>query len=145
MAQPVALTGTGAARSDGRTRPLVVGGIVLATTVALRFRDPHQSGSWGFCPFKLLTGFDCPGCGGLRAVNDLTHGQLSAAAGSNLMFVASIPLLLGLWAWWLLRGWTGTTRPVPRGVLRTLAAAYLVLLVAFTIVRNTPWGSSLYA
>jgi hypothetical protein len=145
MTGPLALDRTAAARGDGRQRPLVVGGLVLAATVALRLHDPHQSGAWGYCPFKLLTGLDCPGCGGLRAVNDLTHGQISAAAGSNLVFVASIPLLVGLWAWWLWRGWTGSSRRIPRRVLRPLAAAYLVLLLAFTVIRNTPWGSSLYA
>ena len=29
-------------------------------------------------------GFYCPGCGGLRAVNDLTHGDVGAALSSNL-------------------------------------------------------------
>jgi hypothetical protein len=145
MTQPVALARTGAARGDGAGRPLLVGGIVLGLTVALRVHDPHQSGSWGYCPFKLLTGFDCPGCGGLRAVNDLTHGHLSAAAGSNLMFVASVPLLLGLWAWWLWRAGRGSTRRIPRRVVVPLAAVYLLLLVAFLVIRNTPWGSSLYA
>ena len=48
-----------------------------AATIALRLRDPHDSGSWGYCPWKLLTGLDCPGCGALRAVNDLTHGDLA--------------------------------------------------------------------
>lgn len=145
MSQPVELADAGVARGDGLRRPLLVGGILLATTAALRVHDPHQSGSWGYCPFKLLTGFDCPGCGGLRAVNDLTHGQVSAAVGSNLLFVASIPVLLGLWAWWLWRGWTGSSRRIPRRVVVPVATVYLLLIVAFTVVRNTPWGSSLYA
>ena len=33
--------------------------------------------SWGLCPSAAL-GFSCPGCGGLRAVNDLTHGDVGA-------------------------------------------------------------------
>ena len=45
----------------------------------LHFRDPHASGSWGFCPWLALTGLYCPGCGGLRAVNDLTNGDLLGA------------------------------------------------------------------
>ena len=70
---------------------LTFGGLALATT-ALRLRDPHTSGSWGFCPSKLLLGIDCPGCGGLRAVNDLTHLDVASAASSNLLLVAgSVP------------------------------------------------------
>ena len=50
---------------------LTIGGLSLAT-LALHLRDPHSSGTWGYCPSALL-GFSCPGCGGLRAVNDLTR------------------------------------------------------------------------
>ena len=31
--------------------PLLTGGRVGVLTIALHFRDPHASGSWGFCPF----------------------------------------------------------------------------------------------
>ena len=32
-------------------------------------------------------GIWCPACGGLRAVNDLTNGDVLGAASSNLVFV----------------------------------------------------------
>ena len=44
--------------------------------VLLHLRDPHEQGSYGFCPFLALTGHPCPGLRGLRAVNDLTHGDV---------------------------------------------------------------------
>ncbi|MFI2707066.1 DUF2752 domain-containing protein, partial [Nocardioides sp. CER28] len=53
--------------------PLLTVGGLGAATLALYLRDPHQRGSWGVCPLSLA-GIYCPGCGGLRAVNDLTHG-----------------------------------------------------------------------
>ncbi len=71
--------------------PLLTGGLVGAATIALHFRDPHEAGSWGYCPFSALTGLYCPGCGGLRAVNDLTNGDVLGAASSNLVFVAAGP------------------------------------------------------
>ena len=52
------------------------------------------AGSWGYCPWLALTGQYCPGCGSLRAVNDLDHGDLLGAASSNLVFVAMVPLLV---------------------------------------------------
>jgi hypothetical protein len=145
MPEPAVLTEVGRSRTSRTTAPLVLGGLVLATTVALRLHDPHQQGSWGLCPFKLLTGWDCPGCGGLRAVNDLTHGHVAAAVGSNLFFVASLPLLVALWGRWLWRTWTGQP-PRPSGpAMKPLVTAYFALLLVFTVVRNTPWGSALYA
>ena len=80
---------------------LTIGGLAAAT-VALHLRDPHVSHSWGVCPLYALTGIYCPGCGGLRGVNDLTDGHLGAAASSNLLLVVAIPfavLVLARWTW----------------------------------------------
>ncbi len=69
-------------RWDRVRAPLVtIGGLGLAT-LALHLRDPHVGGSWGICPSAAM-GFWCPGCGGLRAVNDLTHGEVASAASSR--------------------------------------------------------------
>lgn len=117
---------------------LLAAGIALAS-VALHLRDPHES-SWVTCPLYELTGRYCPGCGGLRAVNDLTHGDVLAAASSNLLFVVSIPLLVYAWTRWVRAEWTG------RGVgpiRQPYAVACVVLGAAFvfTVIRNTGWGS----
>ena len=80
--------------------------------LALRLRDPHESGAWGVCPFHAMTGAWCPGCGSLRAVNDLTHGDVLAAASSNLVFVLALPVLALLWVGWVRHSWAGT----PSGV-----------------------------
>src|SRR3954449_7666280 len=84
-------------RWDRLQGPLVTAGLVGGLTVALHLRDPHSSGSWGYCPFYALTGLYCPGCGGLRAVNDLGNGDLLGAASSNVVFVALIPVVVLLW------------------------------------------------
>src|SRR5918994_5670912 len=87
--------------------PLLTGGLVGGLTIALHFRDPHVSGSWAICPFYALTGLYCPGCGGLRAVNDLTNADLIGAASSNLVFVALVPLIVLWWVRWTGRAWSG--------------------------------------
>jgi hypothetical protein len=118
---------------------VVLGGLGLAT-LALHLRDPHQSGSWGYCPSALL-GVYCPGCGGLRAVNDLTHGELGAAASSNLLLVVLLPLLVFLLGRWALDRWTGRVRqPDPRRVQVFVVAAGVAALV-FTVLRNLAPGS----
>ena len=89
---PVATTATPAHRVAAHRRrdvdrmrgPLVTAGVVGGLTLALHFRDPHAAGSWGFCPWLRADRLYCPGCGGLRAVNDLTNGDVLGAASSNL-------------------------------------------------------------
>lgn len=89
----------------------------------------------------MLTGTYCPGCGGLRAVNDLTNGDFSAAASSNLLFVASLPAAAFFWMRSLHQRWVGVRRPLPTGVLIGLVAVALVLVMVFWVVRNLPAGS----
>jgi len=125
--------------------PLLTAGVVGALTVALHYRDPHVDGSWGACPTKLLTGLDCPGCGGLRAVNDLTNLDLAAAASSNLLFVLAIPLVLGVWIAWVRRSWRGEGRVLAVARPQRWAIALLVVAMAFAVVRNLPVGGWLAA
>jgi hypothetical protein len=86
-------------------------------------------------------GFSCPGCGGLRAVNDLTHGDVGAALSSNLVVTALIPVAIVLLVVWTADRWRGHTRQVPWERLRPLVAALLTVLVAFTVARNTGAGA----
>lgn len=125
-------------RRERVTAPALVAGFVLVASVVLHLRDPHRGGSYLYCPWLLLTGTYCPGCGGLRAVNDLTHGDIAAAASSNVLFVGSIPLLLVLWWRWFADRWRGVRRAVDdrRGLVYALALAAVALV--FWVVRNLP-------
>lgn len=137
---PTAPAASGPSRWERVAAPVyTIGGLGLVTA-ALHVRDPHDSGSWGYCPSAAL-GFWCPGCGGLRAVNDLTRGEVGAAASSNLLFVAVLPVLVYLLGRWALDRWTGRVRtPDPR--LVTAAWVGLCgLAVVFTVLRNLPAGS----
>lgn len=124
-----------------RAPVLVVGGILGAGLLLLHLRDPHMSGSWGFCPWVLLTGTYCPGCGGLRAVNDLAHGDVAAAASSNLLLVASLPLLAGWWARSALLGRRGLVRPVDGRLAVAGSGLFGALSVGFWVLRNTGAGA----
>lgn len=128
------------ARRQRMVAPVVTIGALTAATVALHLRDPHTEGSWGICPTAAM-GFACPGCGGLRAVNDLTNGDLVAAASSNLAFVVLLPFLVAGLAVWVVARWRGRPVSVPMRVVRPVAWAGLALLVAFSVLRNLPAGS----
>lgn len=127
-------------RWRGAALPLVVASGAAGVAVLLRWRDPHVSGSYGYCPFHELTGWWCPGCGGLRAVHNLTEGHVLAAVHSNLLL---LPLLVAGAFWWLnwtRARWTGRRTPAV-ALSRAGSAVVLVGLLAFTVLRNTPWGT----
>jgi hypothetical protein len=120
--------------------PLALAGLVLGASVVLHLRDPHDHGSYGFCPWLALTGTYCPGCGGLRAVNDLTDLRLADAASSNLLLVTAAPLFVAAWVRSLQQRWTGRLRPWPPQRLHAVSVAAGVVLVAFWVVRNLPFA-----
>ena len=118
---------------------LVIGGLAVVT-LALRLRDPHEHGSWGLCPSAAL-GVYCPGCGGLRAVNDLTNGDLAAAASSNLLFVVALPFAVVVLALWAFDSWRGTESTIPWPRLKPLVPVLVVAVLAFTVARNLDVGA----
>jgi hypothetical protein len=127
----------GADRPPGRwyrRHPYVLLGTVALLAVALAYIgivDPHEPDSiFPLCPFRLLTGWNCPICGALRMTHDVLHGDLRAAVNDNVLLLIGAPLLA---AWMLLRHRRGKL-PVtlPTG------AVVIVTLVAWTVVRNLP-------
>ena len=121
--------------------PLLLGAGGLGAAALLRLRDPHVSGSYGFCPFQSLTGLPCPGCGGLRAVNDLARGDVVAAAGSNAMAVALVVACAVLWVVWVARRAAGDSDAVLVRVTTGGALSVLAAFAAFGLLRVTPWGA----
>src|SRR5208283_1419561 len=74
--------------------------------------DPHNTTSvYPLCPFKWLTGWNCPFCGGLRMTHDLLHGDLVAGINDNVFLLVGIPMLAG----WILirRGHGKSSLPTP--------------------------------
>lgn len=137
---PSAATAATAGRWERMAAPaFTTGGLALAT-LALHVRDPHEQNSWGLCPSAAL-GFSCPGCGGLRAVNDLTHGDLAAALSSNLLLVVAMPFAVLALALWGRDRWRGTAPTARWRRLRPLVPALVVAVVAFTVARNLAFGS----
>ena len=125
-------------RSERMRGPVLTVAGLAAATVAIHLRDPHVAHSWGVCPLYALTGIYCPGCGGLRGVNDLTDGHLGAAASSNLLLVLAIPFAVVLLARWGVAAWQGRTVSLMPAMSTTTRYALLTLAVVFTLARNWP-------
>ncbi len=110
---------------------LAVGG---AGAVLLLFVDPNKPNNLlPKCPFNLLTGLDCPGCGVTRMVHALLHGDVVAAWHFNAVLLAlGVPLALWLFSRWTRDKWTGERRSVPKPV----GVAVLVVALAWGVGRN---------
>ena len=122
-------------------RPWVVWPLmaVVATAAAgmLYLFDPRVQGNYPPCPFLFFTGCYCPGCGTLRALHGLLHGNVLGALGYNPLTVLSIPFLAvaGIVAAAKSFGWQsflGIT--ISHRVAFGVAATVLV----FWILRNVP-------
>lgn len=87
------------------------------------------------CPFLVLTGWECPGCGSQRAIHSLLHLDIAAAWRYNAMLVLSIPYVVLL----VVAEWLGRRRQ--SRLYRVLNSevliwSYFALVVAWWILRN---------
>ncbi|MBC7557266.1 MAG: DUF2752 domain-containing protein [Chryseobacterium sp.] len=88
------------------------------------------------CPFKSITGWDCPGCGSQRAVHELLHGNFKQAFFYNPLFIIALPYaFVGiLFEWFSLK----YRYPKTRKILFGKTAIYIVAftIISFFILRN---------
>ncbi|MFV8164494.1 DUF2752 domain-containing protein [Mycobacterium sp. 134] len=117
--------------SSGRYSLLAGGALAAGALAYIGVADPHRPGFlFPGCPFKALTGWDCPACGGLRMTHDLLHGDVGAAVVDNVFVLVGLPVLV---VWLLVRWRLGKTLfPLPAVV------TVVVTLVVWTVVRNLP-------
>lgn len=88
--------------SVGGTEPAVPGGklvywsvvlLGLALLIGLYAADPATVSFFPVCPFHAATGLHCPGCGTLRGLHQLLHGNLFAALDLNALMVVALPFI----------------------------------------------------
>ena len=110
---------------------LGTGAAALGALAYIGIGDPHRSDfAFPTCPFKALTGWNCPGCGGLRMTHDLLHGDLAAAVVDNVFLLVGLPML----AAWLLVRWRRGEKLMPMPAIVVIAIA----AITWTVVRNLP-------
>jgi hypothetical protein len=117
--------------------PIACGCCLLAGTAYVVADDPSDGGLFLPCPFRLLTGWWCPGCGLTRATHHLFRGDVVTALRYNLLVVVVLSCLAAAWLLWLV---SRTGRSISRFVSIPVwvQAAAGTLLVAFAVVRNLP-------
>lgn len=72
---------------------VITGCVALLALVAVYFTLDPSTMRFPRCPFLVLTGWRCPGCGSQRAVHALLHGDVAAAWRFNAALVAALPVI----------------------------------------------------
>jgi len=67
--------------------------IAVAAIWFYRF-NPAEDELFLKCPFKTVTGWDCPGCGSQRAIHELLHLNFGKAFYYNPLMVSLIPYVM---------------------------------------------------
>lgn len=113
--------------------------MALVALAAIMLRVFNPATVWFFppCPFRLLTGYLCPGCGTLRALHQLLNGHLAAAFRLNPLMLLLLPYV----------GYSAASSALETAFGRTLPQLFirpvyiwilLAIIVLFWIGRNIP-------
>ena len=130
--------------ATNRSRQLLIASLawfgLAAGAVFLFFFNPASPANQFFpkCPFRLLTGWQCPGCGSTRACYQLVHLHPLAAFKLNPLFMLTLPFII--------YGFLGFTRSAITGkpqrrlfIPPIYMWMWLGVMIFFWIFRNTPW------
>ncbi len=118
-----------------KANTVIAGTAIAAGCIYVGLRDPNTHTTLPPCPFKAMTGWDCPGCGMTRAAYALMHLDPVAAASHNLLFVIAFPAVLWMLVSWLLRESSGRGLPTMR-VPDWAIVGVGVAVLAFGVMRN---------
>jgi hypothetical protein len=111
--------------------------LILAGAATYLFLfDPAKGVGYPSCPFRMLTGLQCPGCGAARGLHQLLHGHPLAAFELNPLVMISLPFVgFGLLA--LTRSAARSESPRSSFLPPPYGWMVLGMIVSFWIFRNT--------
>jgi hypothetical protein len=126
-----------ATRAAGYVGAIFAGGLGLSALYA-------TTGIGLPCPFRVLTGWDCPFCGGTRMGGALLLGDVQAAFGFNPLAFVGLAILAALGALWTLEAVGGPSFRLPQRLAERLRRvspmrwllAGLFVAVIYTVARN---------
>jgi hypothetical protein len=110
--------------------------IVITGFLLIYFIDP-TAGHLPGCPFHAITGYYCPGCGTVRALHSVFHGQLLDGLQYNPLAVLLLPflaygLLLRITQLW-------NVNVLPRVTLSSrFISLSLAAVLVYMVIRNIP-------
>ncbi len=109
-----------------------------ALVLILSFIDPTKYTYYPPCYFKAITGYLCPGCGGIRGIHLLLNGHFLEAIKHNILIFIFIPII----AYYLLTKvallFFGKNLP-PFNPPLIIVILLIVIIILYTILRNLPY------
>jgi len=114
----------------------VMGILLMAAMILFYSFDPETQPLFPKCPFFLVTGYQCPGCGSQRAIHDLLHADIGSALKHNAFMVLALPyIFLGIYL-----AYFGGEKRFPSLERfffgRWSAVVLLAVIIAYWILRN---------
>jgi hypothetical protein len=105
----------------------------FAVVVFLALITPNDDGPT-ICPFALLTGTACPGCGMTRAASHLLRGDWATAIDYHPLAPLFVVIALAGWGWYLLRR-SGRVGPMPPRLAQTVLIGAGIMLLGVWMIR----------
>ncbi|MGV8017998.1 MAG: DUF2752 domain-containing protein [Ignavibacteria bacterium] len=118
-----------------RVRATAVISAAVFFIAVLYFWNPSTDRYYPQCLFYTVTGYYCPGCGGLRGTHELLHLEFFQAFHFNPFVFVTTPLIFYsalYYAYFLLTGRDLPAVPYNKYVITTAA----ILTLAFWVARN---------
>lgn len=115
--------------------------VILSLMFLVYFHDPNLESRYYLpCFFHKITGLYCPGCGDTRALYAMLHLDFPGMMSNNALFPFLIVLLVWVAGGEYLRLLTGKRILwIPKRVSPAVLAIAVLVLAAFTILRNLPF------
>lgn len=96
------------------------------------------------CPFRMITGWDCPLCGGTRLGNALLHGDIAAAFAYNPVVFVGLAVVSVVGICWVIEALGGPRIRPPAPIAARLRkitttrwlVAGLIFSLLYILVRN---------
>lgn len=112
---------------------LVISAFIVAGILLFVF-NPEKNAIFPKCPFLMLTGLKCPGCGSQRAIHSILHLDFVAAFKYNAMLVMMLPVV-GIYVYSEIRR---TKNPEQYAKLNKVTYIWIIftLFILWWILRN---------
>jgi len=102
----------------------------------LAWQHPSDYGIFPSCPFHTATGLLCPGCGSMRAVHFLLHGDFFMSLWCNPLVLPMTPLIAFLLFKWFYEWFF--VRIIPFPCQKLVGWSVVVIFLLFFVARNIP-------
>jgi hypothetical protein len=96
---------------------------------------PTERAFYPRCLFHALTGWQCPGCGGTRALYQLLHLHVGEAMHYNALVTVLAPVGLAWFVFWYASVIFRDNAPALR-ISRPIAVCLYLIVLFFAVARN---------